>query len=158
MDIKFDSPYPSGVLSNFAPHSFEFRGTPCHSMEGLLQSFKFEIAEEQKAVCLLAGAAAKQKGLEKDWRKSRTLWWQGQPVRRDSAEYQQLLDDAFKALFSQNNDIRQALLATGNALLQHSIVLNDPAETILTEQEFCSRLTKIRAGLSSTPPIKTTRR
>ena len=147
MDIRSDYPYPLNALSNFAPHTFQFRGVTCHSMEGLLQSFKFQNPEEQKEVCLLAGKAAKQKGLEQDWRKTQTLWWQGNPVRRDSVEYQQMLDEAFKCLFSQSTEARKALLATGNAMLQHSIGVTDPKETILTTQEFCSRLMKIRTEM-----------
>jgi predicted NAD-dependent protein-ADP-ribosyltransferase YbiA (DUF1768 family) len=42
MDILSGSGYPSGALSNFAPHPFVFDGVQVASMEGLLQAFKFK--------------------------------------------------------------------------------------------------------------------
>lgn len=54
--------------------------------------------------------------------------------------------DWFDAL-SENSGFRRALLATHNAVLTHSIGKKNPSETILTRNEFCSRLTKIRARL-----------
>lgn len=147
MDIKSDIPGPASQLSNFAPHAFEFRGVPCGSMEGLLQSLKFPDPAEQRAVCLLVGKDAKEKGMTQDWRPSQTLWWQGMPMKRDSPIYQSFLDDAFNALFSQNRTARTALLATGEEDLTHSIGLADATQTVLTEQEFCERLAQIRQTL-----------
>ena len=100
----------------------------------------------QKEVCKLVGKAAKFKGKKKKWWRTQTLWWQGVEIARSSQEYQDLLDRAFNAL-AQNNGFRTALLATGNAVLTHSIGKNKITETVLTRQEFCSRLTKIREGL-----------
>lgn len=42
MDIGSGSGYPSSSLSNFAPHPFVIDGIECNSMEGFLQSLKFE--------------------------------------------------------------------------------------------------------------------
>jgi hypothetical protein len=50
---------------------------------------------------------------------------------------------AYDAL-SQNNDFKKALLATGQEILTHSIGKSDSSDTILTEEEFCSRLMKLR--------------
>jgi hypothetical protein len=115
-------------------------------MEGFLQSIKFKDVEMQKSVCLLVGKAAKFKGKKKKWWKTQTLHWQGQEFKRDSEEYQELLDRAFDAL-AQNTGFQKALLATGTAPLEHSIGKSKITETVLTRQEFCSRLTKIRARL-----------
>lgn len=146
MDIKSDLPYPLCALSNFAAHDFTFRGVSCASMEGLLQSLKFNDADLQKDICQLSGKTAKEKGMTaQDWRASQTLWWQGTAMARESDVYQEFLDEAYDALFSQNAAARAALLATGNAVLTHSIGLADPRETVLTEFELCSRLQKIRA-------------
>lgn len=41
MDIKSGCGYPASALSNFAPHPFVLDGVYCASMEGFLQSLKF---------------------------------------------------------------------------------------------------------------------
>lgn len=145
MDIGSGTGYPSAALSNFAPHPFEIDGVLCNSMEGFLQSLKFSNPDMQVEVCKLVGKQAKFKGKKKKWWKTQTLWWRGVEIKRDSEEYQILLDRAFDAL-SQNDGFKKALIATGNATLTHSIGKNDPSTTVLTRQEFCSRLTKIRDG------------
>lgn len=100
----------------------------------------------QKHVCTLVGKKAKFKGKKKRWWREQKLYWQGKVIDRHSDEYQELLDRAFNAL-SENSGFRRALLATHNAVLTHSIGKKNPSETILTRNEFCSRLTKIRARL-----------
>jgi predicted NAD-dependent protein-ADP-ribosyltransferase YbiA (DUF1768 family) len=146
MDIGSGAGFPAATLSNFAPHPFVIDGVQCNSMEGFLQSLKFKDVEMQKSVCLLVGKAAKFKGKKKKWWKTQTLHWQGQEFKRDGEEYQELLDRAFDAL-AQNSGFQKALLATGTATLEHSIGKSKITETVLTRQEFCSRLTKIRARL-----------
>ena len=146
MDIGSGSGFPGATLSNFAPHPFIIDGVECNSMEGFLQSLKFSNPEMQREVCKLVGKAAKFKGKKKKWWRTQTLYWQGVEIARSSQEYQDLLDRAFDAL-AQNNGFRAALLATGNSVLTHSIGKNKITETVLTRQEFCSRLTKIREKL-----------
>mgnify|MGYP003291310734 CR=1 FL=1 len=146
MDIGSGTGFPSATLSNFSPHPFVFDGVECNSMEGLLQSFKFSNPDIQKEVCKLVGKQAKFKGKKKKWWKDQTLYWQGQVFTRNSKEYQILLDRAFDAL-STNNTFKKALLATGNATLTHSVGKNKQEETVLTKQEFCSRLMRLRDKL-----------
>jgi len=150
MNIGAGNTYPANALSNFAPHPFTFtyKGftVECNSMEGLLQGLKFKNPEMQKHVCTLVGRAAKSKGKEKDWRTSQILWWNGQPIDRHSTEYQDLLDAAYAAL-STNSSFQKALLASGDAVLQHTIGKSSPNETVLTRSEFCSRLMEIRRKL-----------
>ena len=147
MDIRSGS--PSGVLSNFAARPFTFRGVECNSMEGLLQSLKFKDPEMQKYICTLVGIKAKRKGANKNWQRTQTLWWQGQAIKRDSKEYQELLDEAYEALFFRNAKAQKALMDTGDAVLKHSIGRSNIRETVLTEREFCSRLMKIRSLLKA---------
>lgn len=146
MDIGSGNGYPCANLSNFTPHPFTFDGVECNSMEGLLQSFKFKDFEMQKEVCKLVGKKAKFKGKKKKWWKTQTLYWNGIEYKRDSLDYQILLDRAYNAL-SQNDGFKRALLATGNSVLTHSIGKNKINETVLTKQEFCSRLMNIRDRL-----------
>lgn len=144
MDIGSKAGYPASALSNFAPHRFIFDDIECASMEGFLQSLKFKSPEMQKEVCKLVGRAAKFKGKNKNWRVTQTLYWKGKEYKRDSDEYQQLLDNAYNALFEQSESFRNALKATGNSSITHSIGKNKINETVLTQSEFCSRLIKLR--------------
>lgn len=145
VDIRSDGAYPSSALSNFAAHEFVFDGVRCASMEGLLQSFKRHSITDQLWMCSLVGANAKRFGKRRDgaWQRIQCLWWNGRSFARQSTSYQYLLDRAFDAL-ATNQDFRAALLSTGNEVLTHSMEKSNPEETVLTEEEFCSRLMKIR--------------
>lgn len=143
MDIKRGKTYPSCALSNFAPHPFVIDEVECNSMEGFLQSLKFKNPEMQKEVCKLVGFAAKRKGRGKKWQ---SLWWQGEEIHRLDDEYQFLLDRAYESL-GKNTKFKKALLATGQAVLQHSIGKSKKKDTILTRSEFCGRLMRLRSQL-----------
>jgi len=143
MDIGSKHGYPSSALSNFAPHPFMIDGILCNSMEGFLQSLKFKNPDMQEYVCALVGLKAKMKGKHKKWWKEQILWWRGNPIERQSDEYQKLLDRAYYQL-ALNDGFARALLATGEATLTHTMGKKDPSHTVLTEREFCSRLTKMR--------------
>lgn len=146
MDIGSKCGYPASSLSNFAPHGFTIDGVECNSMEGFLQSLKFANPEMQKAVCQLVGLAAKRKGSKKNWQRAQILFWKGKKYKRDSEAYQQLLDRAYNEL-AKNTKFKKALLATGNATITHSIGRIKSSETVLTRNEFCSRLLRIRQEL-----------
>lgn len=148
MDIGSGNGYPESALSNFAPHPFVFRGFEVASMEGLLQALKCKSPAMQLHVMTLVGKAAKFAGKKRKWWRDQTLHWQGRTIDRHGEEYQLLLDEAFEALF-QNAGARRALLASGNAVLKHSMGKTDEKRTVLTCREFCSRLTKIRTRLQA---------
>jgi hypothetical protein len=81
---------------------------------------------------------------DSSWMDFRMGAWEMQlPEERDSKEYQRLIDKAYAAL-SENEGFRKALLATGDAVLTHSIGKKDITKTVLTEREFISRLNNIR--------------
>lgn len=146
MNIGSGNDYPANSLSNFSPHPFVIDGVECNSMEGFLQSLKFKSVDMQKHVCTLVGREAKFKGKPKKWWLTQTLWWQGKEIDRHSDEYQELLDRAFEAL-AKNSGFRKALLASGNSALTHSMGKSDEHHTILTEREFCSRLSNLRKSI-----------
>ena len=142
MDVGSNNSYPAGALSNFTARRFMFDGVVCASMEGLLQAFKFENMNAQTNTCALIGFNAKFKGKNRNkrWKSMQTLWWQGKAYKRDSKEYQQLLDRAYSDLYFQDSSFRKALEDAGNAIFTHSIGHSNEKETVLTEREFCSRL------------------
>ena len=81
MDIGSGTGYPSANLSNFHPHAFTINGIACASMEGFLQSLKFENPDMQAQVCTLVGKKAKFKGKKKKWWRDQTLYWHGTPMK-----------------------------------------------------------------------------
>ena len=145
MDIGSNTGYPAENLSNFTQHEFVIDGVVCASMEGFLQSLKFQDVQKQREICGLWGGHAKKKGSKKNkrWKSTQTLYWQGEVINRHSEAYQTLLDRAFKAL-AMNDLFKQALLDTGDAYLTHSFGRDDPTNTVLTTAEFCERLMRIR--------------
>lgn len=146
MDIGSGNTYPSSALSNFAPHPFVIEGIECNSMEGFLQSLKFENPEMQKEVCKLVGKQAKFKGKKKKWWRTQTLFWKGKAIKRDSEEYQELLTKAYDCLY-RNEGFKKALSATKGCSLTHSMGKNKISETVLTEREFIRQLNRLRSKL-----------
>lgn len=144
MDIGSGNGYPSSSLSNFAGHRFIIDGVTCNSMEGFLQSLKFESPDMQEYVCSLIGKMAKFKGKPKKWYTKQELYWRGKAIDRHSEEYQKLLDKAFKAMYDQSESFRKALKASEGANLSHSMGKSDPKKTVLTNTEFLSRLRRLR--------------
>jgi predicted NAD-dependent protein-ADP-ribosyltransferase YbiA (DUF1768 family) len=144
MDVGSKHGYPASALSNFSPHPFVFDGVQVNSMEGFLQSLKFSNPEMQKHICTLVGYGAKKAGRKKNWQRNQTLYWQGVEYKRDSDEYQELLDRAYTEVAKQNDSFRRALVASGDAVLTHTIGRTNAKETILTQSEFCRRLMRIR--------------
>ena len=146
MDVGSNNGYPAGKLSNFTGFQFVFDGVHCNSMEGLLQAFKYENTDSQKATALLVGFAAKKKGRGRNsyWQEKQTLWFNGKSYLRKSKDYQFLLNRAYNALYTQNESFRKCLEDAGNAIFTHSIGKNNVKETVLTEREFCSRLQHLK--------------
>ena len=145
MDIASKKGYPSSTLSNFAPHPFIIDDIECNSMEGFLQSLKFDKPHIQKEVCKLVGLKAKYRGKSRNkaWKSVQKLWWLGKEYDRHGKEYQELLDKAFTSLL-KNDKFRKALKSTGDSQLTHKIGGHNESETILTKSEFVYRLMKMR--------------
>jgi hypothetical protein len=147
IDIGVDEIWTAQKLTNFSAHSFVFRGCLVSSMEGLLQSLKAKDRRKQQEIMLLVGKEAKFAGKKLKWWKDQKVFFQGKVLDRHGQEFQELLDEAFEAMFEQNIGARTALLATGELELRHSIGKSDATRTILTEDEFTERLTRIRKSL-----------
>lgn len=143
IDIWSKNKYPANTLSNLYDSIFIFDDVECHSMEGFLQSLKYKDQECQRQICKMKGLDAKRQSTS-EWQENQIVWWKGKAVNRQSEEYFNLVSRAYTALYHQNLYYRAALLSTKGKRLLHSRGKNDPHETILTEQEFCTVLTKMR--------------
>lgn len=130
-------------ISNFARHEFVLRGCNMASMEGLLQGLKWSCRDRQREVFALAGPLAKNAG-NPEWVEDQTLYWQGTSLDRHGPSYQRLLDEAFEALHAQSHRFRAALRATGDRPLTHERGQRDARKTVLTRDEFVSRLEWLR--------------
>ena len=140
LDIHSKKRGIAGRLSNFTKRSFVFDGMACRSIEGVLQSFKFQSFEEQAIVCGLWGIQAKLAGENRNWKQTQTLFWNGKAYRRESDEYQHLIDRLYLAVFEQDEHFRKDILKAGTYRIEHRIGSRDPKETVLTEAEFIGRL------------------
>lgn len=147
MDVHSNGPL--WRLSNFATWPFVLDGVRCAGMEGFLQSLKASTESEQDAVAGMIGFAAKRHGRELQWIVRPHVVWRSKRVDRFGPEYQRLIDRAYFSLVRANPGFCRALLATGNARLTHRIGKKDPSRTVLTEEEFVSRLHRIRSWLAS---------
>lgn len=147
MDILSGKAYPAGALSNFAGHRFQIDGIDCNSMEGFLQSLKFKSPDMQVEVCKLVGIGAKRRGRPKKWFRTQKLYWRGETIDRQADEYTELITKAYDCMFRDSESFRNALKASGDSVLRHSIGKNKKSETVLTEREFIGQLNRLRLKL-----------
>ncbi len=143
IDIGSEESSVGQKLSNFSEFHFYVDGIFCASMEGFLQSLKFSDPDKQVDICKLVGLKAKFKGKKKKWYLKQKLYWQGKIIERDSIEYQDLLDKAFSELY-KNPSYKSLLKKTKGCFLTHSIGKTDIKQTVLTIDEFCTRLMAMR--------------
>lgn len=153
LDIHSKGQWPSNALSNFYPHKFKVDGIECASMEGFLQSLKTSSMAGQKEICGLTGKEAKLRSTD-SWKTDQTLYWNdSQGIKRDSMQFQALVRRAYRAMFEQCPEFKDALQATGNKKLYHSIGNPVQKDTILTEKELCDILSELRQEIQIIRPI-----
>ena len=143
VDIWSKSEYPADVLSNLCSNGFRFDGMVCESMEGFLQSLKQKDKDRQRQICQMKGKNAK-KMTSTGWQTDQIVWWKGNAIDRQSADYFAFVSAAYQAMFEQNERFRTALMTTRGMMLCHSRGEQNPFKTILTEQELCQILTDLR--------------
>lgn len=144
IDIHSKGKWPSNALSNFYPHRFNFDGVWCGSMEGFLQSLKTPSMSDREEICALSGKDAKLRSTD-EWKANQTLYWgEHSSIPRDSDQFQGLVREAYRAMLQQCPEFYEALKATKNKRLFHSIGNPIPSDTILTEKELRDILTELR--------------
>ncbi len=152
IDIRSRDKWPSYALSNFYHNSFELDGVRLRCMEAFLQGIKCHNAKEQLRIFCMRGKRAKFFGEKVKGNKfydveKQGVYWNGETIDRHSQDFQTLLRRAYRAMFEQCPKFRDALAATGNKRLYHTIGKTDRHETILTEKELCTILTELRSYL-----------
>ena len=135
----------SKTLSNLFPYKFNFRGFELNSLESFFQGIKFPTPEIQQYIFTYRGTDAYhiQITSDYDWKKTGIIYWQGQPISRESIEYDSLIDELYISAI-QNPLYRQALKKTNKYIL-HSIGKTDKKETVFTRAEFEKELNTLSA-------------
>lgn len=146
INIRYGSNTPYDILSNLAFKPFKFRGVEALTIEGILQSLKVYSVEGQAEFWRMSGWDAKKAGRLINWWDSQILWWDEKPIDRHGPEYQDLLDELYGECYAQSEEFRFALeqIVKPNDVLTHTIGNVDPEKTILTQDEFLSRLHILR--------------
>ena len=132
----------SRVLSNLYPMSFKFRGKKVNSIESVLQGIKYKNKKTQAKVFGYSGVDAYHTRACNSfdfWGNDGVLYWQGKPIKRESEDYQNFVDELYLSVF-KNPLYFRALIATDDKYLLHHIGRVDPKETVLTRYEYESRL------------------
>ncbi len=132
----------SRVLSNLYPMSFKFRGKKVSSIESVLQGIKYKNKKTQAKVFGYSGVDAYHTRACNSfdfWGNDGVLYWQGKPIKRESEDYQNFVDELYLSVF-KNPLYFRALISTGDKYLLHHIGRVDPKETVLTRYEYESRL------------------
>lgn len=135
--------HPEDILSNLCGNDFCYDGVQCGCMESFLQSLKYNDVNVQTRICLEKADYVKKYDAP-DWQQDQILWWKGQPLDRHSTQYTEFIYSAYESMYLWCGRFRDALMKTvGKQLLFDSGKFN-PKETVLTDSEFCSVLTKLR--------------
>lgn len=142
IDENLYTEFSGHSVSIFGKYNFCIDGIACVSMESFLQSLKFKDTQTQLSVCGMAPQEARKYGRRKKrWRRNGKLWWKGNLLKRSGPEYQALLDRAFCEL-CKNSAFADALRNCGDLEIVKGIV---PSQIPLTEEEYVSRLVKMRS-------------
>jgi predicted NAD-dependent protein-ADP-ribosyltransferase YbiA (DUF1768 family) len=105
------------LISNFAPAPFELDGRAYASVEGFWQGLKFPNESDRRRIGQLIAGAAKRAGEEAV--PAPTFTYDGVTYIPGTFGHWKLMERACWAKFSQNEDARHALLATGYRPLEH---------------------------------------
>lgn len=126
----------SKAVSNLFPYEFCFRGKKLNSIESFFQGIKFEDKKIQNLIFKYDGVAANcvKIATDYDWKKTGIIYWQGKPVDRNSAEYDELIDELY--ISAIQNPIYRGVLKNCDRPVIHSIGVESKSETVFTRYEF----------------------
>ena len=153
-----DAPWPGNIFSNFAETPFVVDGIFCTcskafiqslKLEAFIQSLKLSDPTEQAAFCSLKGQEAWEKGsmLTESVFASGKVWWRGSSLPLHSDEHFKWVKKGLSAKFAQSKRAREALLATGDAVLTHDYGQRPNKPQSLPVDIFCCIVTEIRCEL-----------
>ncbi len=127
--------YPK-LLSNLFPYEFTFKRHKLNSIECFFQGIKFKDKDLQKKLFKYSGkeALVLQKASNYNWKETGTIYWQGKPIKRDSKDYDKLIDELYISAI-QNEFYRNAI-KNCNLPIIHAMGEIDKKDTVFTRYEF----------------------
>ena len=132
---KLKGAYPK-VLSNLFHYEFIFRGKKLNSIEGFFQGIKFKDKTMQDFVLRYMGLDSNniKVASDYDWKESGVIYWQGKPIKRESEEYDDLIDELY--ISAIQNPLYRNVLKNCDKDVIHSIGTIEKKETVFTRYEF----------------------
>jgi hypothetical protein len=153
---SYSDDWRARLLSTFAATPFLLRcpdGTEirCASVEGFWQGLKWpEGSPERGRAFSLVGLQAKMAAAGAP--ASETLTYCGRNLQIGSPEHHALGETAVRAKLEQNDDVRSALLATGDLVLTHFLVDEEsqpvPDSKTFPAAVFCDIWTRLRSEIT----------
>ena len=139
--------YPK-LLSNLFPYTFKFKGYKLHSIESFFQAIKFPSIKMQKKLYKYSGkeALVLKETTDYDWQKEGYIYFKGRKIKRDSIEYDDLLDELYISAI-QNPFYRNAIKKCPLPII-HAIGETNKNETVFTRYEFEFMLNCLHAFLN----------
>ncbi len=126
----------SKVLSNLFPYEFVFRGKHLNSIETFFQGIKIKDKNTQEYVFKYSGLDSNniKVASDFDWKESGIVYWQGKEIKRDSDEYDNIVDELY--ISAIQNPLYRNVLKNINKPIIHSMGEVDKKKTVFTRYEF----------------------
>lgn len=147
IDIHFKGENLEKRLSNLYPYQFEFDGITYASMEAFFGSLRTPDFIEKQKLYSTHGMVSWYKGHRFSWYEKQEVYYKDKAISRHSPEYEDLITNAFDALFT-NEDFKQALKESGELKLTHKIGKTAKDKTLLARKEFIGHLNRLRTKLN----------
>lgn len=116
-------------------------------MEAFFGSLRTPDLQEKQKLYSTFGMDSWYKGHKFSWYEKQEVYYKNKAINRHTPEYDNLIADAFDALFI-NEDFKQALKESGNLKLTHRIGKTAKDKTLLTRKEFIGHLNRLRTKLN----------
>ena len=145
---KYKGDFPQ-MLSNLFPYNFKFKGKKFSSIENFFQGIKFKDKKVQNYVFSYYGTQAVhiKAASDYDWQITGEIYWQGKAIKRDSSQYDLLIDELYVSAI-QNPVYRNVLLNCSKPII-HSMGENQKGKTTFTRFEFEHELNCLKDFLQS---------
>lgn len=136
------------ALSNLFPYEFEFKGKKLHSIEAFFQGIKFINIDMQNLVLEYSGMDSNsiKVASDYDWKENGIIYWQGNPIKRDSKEYDDIIDELY--ISAIQNPLYRSVLKNCNKDIIHTMGADSKEETVFTRYEFEKQLNCIKDFLN----------
>lgn len=137
------------VLSNLFPYTFTFKGKKLSSIEGFFQGIKFKNIEMQNMVLEYSGMPSNciKVASDIDWQKDGIIYWQGEPIKRDSKEYDDLVDELY--ICAIQNPLYRNVLKNCPKDIIHVMGAENKEDTVYTRYEFEKQLNCLKDFIQS---------